>query len=148
MEYHKSLEMSDLIGHTIKKAFIASQDVVLLITITGKRFYLSWTGDCCAKCFLAHVNNSEALIGATVLKVESTDWKSELTVNMAVYFEEDDEQQTMGTTFYTTKGIVIFETRLEHNGHDSGEIKIHNEFPLNQYDQAAVVEDYKLLKDF
>ena len=129
-------------GKKIKSAAInPSKDVVVLKT-EEESIYLTWSGDCCAYCFLAHVEGASNLNDAQILSVEQLDWKQQS--------EEDYEVvETMGTKIKTSKGYVVLETRLEHNGYYSGTIEISNIAPIGNYsDYLTTPTDLKPLEDF
>lgn len=139
--YHKSLDLDSLVGCTIESAIINdNKDIVILTTDKGK-FFLTFVGSCCAKCFLANVNGANNLI-STITKVESSEW-------IKIYDDYGCEE-TMGVKFTTLKGYVDFETRVEHNGYYGGWIQVSKEGPLNQYNDMQDNKEDKFvdLKDF
>lgn len=142
------LKLEELIGKEIVSAFINKQkDIVLLITKQGP-LYLSWTGDCCSKCFLANISGSDILIGSIILEVKNIEWT--LTPESA---EEDSVVETMGTILITNKGHITLESRLEHNGYYGGQIKVSNKAPIDQYNSYLSEDefsenDFERLKDY
>ncbi len=141
----KDLGIEALIGRKVLSASInAKNDLVVLDTDKGN-LYLTWEGDCCAKCFLANINGSENLIDAKILKVENKEWD-------ATQVDEFEVIESMGTTIKTDKGFVDLETRLEHNGYYGGEILVSDDEPMDTY-HSPRYENNKLpklkkLKDF
>ncbi len=122
------LNIKDIIGRKIISASINDEkDFVILETKSGP-LYLTWTGDCCAHCYLANVSGSELLIGSTILEAENMEWKD---------VKRDEEEceviESMGTKIKTSRGYVNFESRLKHNGYYGGQINISSSTPLNQY---------------
>ena len=148
MSYHDDLGMKSLIGVHVKNALINEKhDYVYLDTDQGP-FHLTWEGDCCSECFLAHIAGVDALIGHIITDVEEMSWigrTEKQEDNFAV-------KETMGTKITTDKGYVTFESRLEHNGYYGGRIMVSRELALNQYHdnryESGVVLVMKLLLDF
>lgn len=140
----KDLKMSYLIGKTIVSAEINSdRDIVLLKTDT-ENIWLTWYGDCCAKCFIENCSGSENIIHASIESAENLEWKA-LKNNE----DEYDVVEKMGTAIKTSKGLVRFETRLEHNGYYSGTIEVSNIAPVNEYScYLEAPKDLKPLVDF
>lgn len=126
----KNLVIEDLIGkHVISAEINIAKDLVILNTTTGKLF-LSWEGDCCAHCFLQHIEGSSLLMDAIILKAYNLEWRD---------ISSDEAQceviESMGISIITTKGHINFETRLEHNGYYSGDILISDRDPSNEYNR-------------
>lgn len=135
----EELEMKSLVGRRVISASInEDKDIVQLETDKGL-LYLSWSGDCCAHCFLAHVNNSKALIGAIIIEAKNTEW-----FGGGHNENYDDITETMGTSIATTKGMVTFETRVEHNGYYSGQIAISEKGPIDNYGSIRTVDELAL----
>lgn len=140
-----------LVGLKIFSAAInEDHDIVILVTDHGVRF-LTWVGDCCSTCFLAHVNGTDSLMGGTILRVADTEWKTEKDDR-----EDFAREQSMGTTIYTDLGTATFETRLQDNGYYDGKIIVSEKEPIGQYSDpmfdnwAEEAKNLKLriLKDF
>lgn len=140
----KKIDINSLVGRKILNAFINSdKDAVVLKTDEGD-FFLKWEGDCCAQCYIAHINGSDLLIGATILEAENTEW-SDLKKDKDNY----EVLETMGTKFKTTKGYVDIETRVSHNGFYGGMINVSKEGYIDAYSCFIEVNDVKEpLKDF
>jgi hypothetical protein len=139
----KDLGISALIGRKINSAQInAEKNFVVLDTNKGPLF-LTWIGDCCAKCYLENVSGVEHLIGHTVLSANNSDWTR-------IGDEEYDVLESMGTVLNTDRGTVNFETRVSHNGYYGGEISVSDDEPMDQYISPAYEELPKLepLSDF
>jgi hypothetical protein len=117
-----------LVGRKVLAASInAEKDLVALDTDKGKLF-LSWVGDCCAHCYLAHMSGADALVGATITSAENAEWK---TVSGERY--DGEMTEAMGTNLRTDKGHITFESRVEHNGYYGGEIRVSEDAPMDQY---------------
>lgn len=133
----EDLGIKSLVNREVVDAEINDEhDIVVLTTKTGT-LYLTWSGDCCARCFLANVNNSDALIGSTIISVEHTEWNTLKESDPDNY----EVKESMGTTIKTTRGTVTFESRLEHNGYYSGYIQVSD---IGPKDEIAL----QPLKDF
>jgi len=136
--------LDSLVGEIIIEARVNDEkDVVVLKTDNGF-IYLTWSGDCCAICYLAHASGADNLIGAKILKAEQSEWKSNNN-------EDYEVIETMGLKLKTEKGFIDFETRLEHNGYYSGEVKVSHLYPIDNYGCALIKPDWdklNTLKDF
>lgn len=122
----KDLGVECLIDRVIISAVINVERNLVILNTTQGMLFLTWEGDCCSKCFLAHVSGSEALINNQILSAQNTEW---------VKLKEDESEviESMGTTIKTTIGTVTFETRLEHNGYYGGHIMVSDDEPIDQY---------------
>jgi hypothetical protein len=123
----KNLGVQALVGQKILAAFINDDKNAMALKTESGDFYLKWEGDCCAQCFIAHINGAENLIGSTILAAEDTEW---------VQIENEYEyevSETMGTKFKTDKGYVDIETRVEHNGHYSGMVNVSRSGYIDAY---------------
>lgn len=139
----KDLGMTSLIGRFVKGAKIFDSDVVVLNTDLGP-MYLTWSGDCCASCYLANISGADNLMGAKILEIETAEWKRKEN-------DDFDVVETMGTKIKTEKGYVTLETRLEHNGFYCGQIAVSDKAPIDNYGSYLKVpseSDLKELKDF
>lgn len=138
--------MESLVGLTVSKAEINDgNDLIVLTTDKGVR-YLTWEGYCCSLCFLAHVNNTKALLNSKIIEVQAAEWKT-------LKDNEDDYEviENMGTIVTTTSGIISFETRLEHNGYYAGMIYVSDDEPIDQYHSPRMnweKDELRPLEDF
>jgi hypothetical protein len=123
----KNIGIGSLVGSKVLSAKINEDHDLVILETQGKSFYLTWTGDCCAHCYLNHVTGVENLVGAEILSVESMDWNTLPTK------DEYEVVESMGTKLKTTKGYVDFESRVEHNGYYGGEINVSDDEPMDQY---------------
>jgi hypothetical protein len=144
----KNEHTESLVGLVVTEALINEQkDYVLLKTDKGDK-HLTWEGECCANCFIAHIEGAENLAGSTIVSVKNTEW-----VDLKRNRDECEVIEHMGTKIKTTKGIVEIETRVEHNGYYGGEICVNSFAPMDQYacprDKEAVGK-YNMtpMKDF
>lgn len=125
-KYMEATDIEALIGLVIREAKINEEkDLIILDTNKGLR-YLTWEGECCSVCFLAHVSGADNLIGAEILDVYESEWKE-------VSSNDEETLESMGINIKTNKGYITFETRLEHNGAYSGDILISSLYPLDGY---------------
>jgi hypothetical protein len=139
----KSIGIKSLIGQKILSAFINPEKTAVLLKTNNGDFYLKWEGECCAECYIAHVNGADLLVGSTILSAENTEWTSISSE------EEYMALETMGTKFITTKGYVDIETRLSHNGYYSGEITVSKKGFIGSYMCLVNLKDVtEPLKDF
>ena len=147
----KNLGIESLSSRHIQKAEInVVKDLVVLHTDKGP-LYLTWEGDCCAHCYLAHVSGAENLIDAVITEVYNSEWK--VTGGSK---DNCDVTESMGTNIKTTKGYVTFESRLDHNGYYGGMILVSDDEPMDQYhsprygqdDQDDRLPSLSELKDF
>jgi len=135
------LDINALVGRKILSAEINQEkDLVVLDTDHGK-LYLTWVGDCCTNCYLAHFSGADALVGSIVNSVEDTKWDPKE--------ESGGVTETMGTTIVTSKGYVTFESRAEHNGYYGGWINVSSTGPVDQYRRVSqAIVQTKPLEDF
>ena len=135
--------MKSLIGCKVEKAEINKENNLVVLTTDKGSFYLSFQGDCCAQCYLAHANGVDNLVGSTINDVEQSEWVSDDTEDYSV-------TETMGVKLTTSKGYVDFETRVEHNGYYGGYILVDQVGPLDQYNSYLYINPLELvtLKDF
>jgi hypothetical protein len=135
------LVLSDLVGRKINSVQIDDEKRFLVLDTDKGPLYMTWSGDCCAHCYIAHFNGTEALINAEILSAEDSEWKAQSDASYEVI-------ESMGTKLKTTKGYVDIETRLEHNGYYSGIIEIYddaNDYGVRFYSKKKKLKD---LKDF
>lgn len=141
----KDLGIGALVGRTVLGSSInEDRDLMVLSTDKGN-LYITWEGDCCAKCFLANVSGSEYLEGSTILEAENAEWKD---VSRS---EEDYEVlESMGTKIKTSSGYVTMESRVSHNGHYGGSIMVSDVGPMDQYHSRRGIDNTTLvpLTDF
>lgn len=145
MPKNYTTDLKVLVGRTVTEAFInQDRDYVMLHTTTGPLF-LTWVGDCCAHCYLAHVSGADVLVGAAISDAYNTEWAREER-------SDYDVIESMGTTIKTNKGYVTFESRVEHNGYYGGSLLISGDEPLDQYHYPKYEWDekpeMKTLEDF
>ncbi len=139
----KDLGIEALVGRYVKSAKInGEKDLVVLDTDKGI-LYLTWEGSCCSRCYLENVSGVEYLVESTILSAENSTW--DLISGERCY----EVAESMGTNIKTSKGWVNFETRLEHNGYYSGEIKVSDDEPMDQYSSPRYEDKSKFpeLKD-
>lgn len=133
------LDIDSLAGLEVQSAHINEENDLIQLNTNRGTLYLSWVGDCCAQCFLAHVSGTQFLIDATILSAEHSEWVDTSDSNR----EEGYVIESMGTTIKTSKGTVTFESRVSHNGYYGGWIRI-SDIPLDQYDDK--IEDFSALR--
>jgi hypothetical protein len=143
--YMEGLGIKDLVGRKIDAAYInESNDFIKLETDKGP-LYLTWVGDCCTNCFLAHLSGSKNLIGSQILEARDKEYTSGGDRDNCEVID------TFGTLLKTSKGYVDFESRALHNGYYGGMLYISDDEPMDQYHSPRngwQKEDMKPLKDF
>ncbi len=138
----QDLKLEELTGLVVSSAWINKEkDFVLLETNRGN-FYLNWVGSCCAKCFIANISGTENLVGSTILDAKHSEWVGKTDEDCERY----NVTENMGTEIKTTSGYISIETRLEHNGHYSGNVIIRDDQPLDQY-HYPLFENFKSIKN-
>lgn len=140
----ENIGIESLVGRKILSAKINSEKDAMLLETDEGNFFLNWEGDCCAHCYIAHINGANLLVGSTVLSAENTEW-SDLSRN-----EEDyDVVETMGTKLKTTNGYVDIETRVSHNGYYGGMVNVNREGYIDAYNCFVEIEGVnKPVEDF
>lgn len=141
-----------LVGRKVKKANINPEKDCVVLDCEDGRLYITWVGDCCAKCYLAHVNGIDNLFAETITAADHAEW-----VRQEEKDEYDEVTETLGTKIITTKGYVDFESRVEHNGYYGGRILISDDEPMDEYctpkyptdeEKKEFVMSLKGLRDF
>jgi hypothetical protein len=121
--------MQELIGKEILDARFKDRSEIVLNLRDNTSVILSPYGDCCANCYINHIDNALALFSSTVLKVEDLELTS----------EGDDDYgnvtESWGHRIITDKGICTIDMRVEHNGYYGGSLECingdcHSESPL------------------
>lgn len=82
-------------------------------------FILSPYGDCCAHCYVEAVEGTEALQGATILRVEDLQVPQPPQSNDCY-----DILEAWGHRIVTDKGICTIEMRVSHNGYYGGWMEV------------------------
>lgn len=118
--------INTLVGRKIHSAKIDDEKQLVAISTDKGMLYLSWVGECCAVCYLAHVSGIDSLIGSTIISAENSEWKREVGGGYEVI-------ESMGTNIKTDKGYVTFETRLDHSGYYSGSLLVSSHKFIGQY---------------
>lgn len=116
------MNLTDLIGLRIDAAY-SRFDSVFLACDTGRIVRLETVGDCCARAFIQHIDNAQALVGAEILDVEDLHHTAEMLAAIKADKEESDYDESYdiwGHRFITTQGTCVFDCRTSHNGYYSG----------------------------
>lgn len=133
-----------LIGKSFDEILINEGRDVVVLKSAAETIYLTWSGECCATCYLCHCEGIENLKNSKIMEVENLEW-------IKIKDKEDgcEVLESMGTRIKTERGVVRFESRLDHNGYYSGEIKISEIAPVGPYnDFLEEPKDLKPLEDF
>ena len=113
------VDLEKLVGVKVRRATIHAGDV-FLDTDAGV-YVLVPEGDCCAHCFIEHVEGAEFLQDATITAVQDVE-------SGAVYQASDENGQEAveqwGHLFTTDKGHVRLDMRVEHNGYYGGWLRV------------------------
>ena len=113
-------EFTLLVGKTIEKIFVGNGYWSLrFITNDG---IVEWDteNDCCNEVWFEHLDDLDALIGATVFEVEGDRWGDWEDIS-----EEDEYGEVLERAFWkikTNKGVCTIEVRNSHNGHYGGRV--------------------------
>ncbi|AJI08562.1 hypothetical protein AK40_6171 (plasmid) [Bacillus cereus 03BB108] len=116
----ESGELVLLVGKTIEKVFIGEDNWSLrFITDNG---VIEWNteNDCCNEVWFEHMDDLEALVGATVIEVEGDRWGEWEDIS-----EEDESDEVLEQAFWkikTNKGVCTIEVRNSHNGYYGGRV--------------------------
>jgi len=101
----------------------------------GKRcIVLTPEGDCCAHCYIQHINFAEVLQGAKVTEVE------DLEGNRIEPEQYGDVVDCWGHRIHTTKGICTIDMRLSHNGYYGGALTMSEQD--GWYTEGKPLEDF------
>lgn len=138
---NKKLSLIDLTGVKILSAKISDKKEIIILTTETKEIFLTWSGDCCSKCYVVHVSGLYFLIGATISRVENTTWSVLSAPNEEDIFNCGYTTESMGTKLFTNKGSITIECRLEHNGYYGGTVNISEGAPLGQYSDFYTPDD-------
>ena len=105
----------NLVGLIIEGAYRVpnDRDFLYFKLKDGRCVEFESEGSCCATCYICHINCSDALANAEVLRVENLE---EHGIQDGDYSYTD----VWGHRIVTTKGICTIDMRTEHNGNYSG----------------------------
>jgi hypothetical protein len=105
--------------HIVDARYDDNTDTIHLNLENG---YVSLTpyGDCCANCFIQHVDNADALQDAIVNNVQDLD--TELLSIDDDFDYEGSCVNSWGHRILTNKGICTIEMRVIHNGYYGGSL--------------------------
>jgi len=132
-------DIKSIIGRKVLEARINEEkNYVYLLTDKGP-VHLTWVGECCASCYIAHVEGSDYLSGTTIISVENAEWTRKDTDGKTIV--------SMGTNIKTNKGHISIETRLEHNVYYRGEINVSYSLPIGQYSSPRHIDQIELDKE-
>lgn len=112
-------------------------DSIFLNLKDGRFITMTPYGDCCANCYVQHVSGSEALVGATITRME--DIESNLSPEEAEEVSDYNVVDAWGHLLVTNKGRCSIEMRVSHNGYYGGSLNFTMGDGANQS---------KLLEDF
>ncbi|MGG3758204.1 hypothetical protein ABET26_21730 [Bacillus anthracis] len=130
-------EFTLLVGKTIEKVFIGNDKWSLrFITNDG---IVEWNteNECCNEVWFEHLDDLDALVGATVIEVEGDRWGDWNDIS-----EEDEYGEVLEQSFLKIKthnGVCTVEVRNSHNGYYGGSV---NE-KLSEYEKEIFEDDDK-----
>lgn len=108
------MELTHLVGKTIKA--VDWDGTNLYIATNVGNFELSPYGDCCAHCYVQHIDGSEALQGATVKEIQDVGGESSGDRDSC------EVSDVWAHRIHTDKGICTIEMRVDHNGWYGGQL--------------------------
>lgn len=117
-------------GWMITEAFYDNVSIYLLLR-NGTTVQLEPGGECCAHCYIQHVDGAEVLKNGVIFEVEST------SSNRSVV-GSGDVVDAWGHRIHTDKGICSIEMRVEHNGYYGGQLEIRT---VESY-AGEILEDF------
>ncbi len=129
-----------LVNKTIEKVFINPSNDFMRLQYDKGYIDIIAEGDCCSHSWIEHVENVEALIGATVISVENIDMP-----DLGDTDEDKDEYiKYYGLKITTTKGSVQFDYRNSSNGYYGGSLEISDNECIHtpQTDFKELTEDF------
>lgn len=114
------MELTDLVQKHIIRAMKSDEGNIILVLDAGA-IRLRPEGDCCANCYIAHVDGSETLTDAVVTEIENLELpRVPLTAEEST---ASDAVDSWGHRIHTTKGICTIDMRVEHNGYYGGRLE-------------------------
>lgn len=139
------MNLNELVGKRINKILINETKDILIFYTYNELYYMTFVGDCCAHCFMAHVSGYQRYF--TILDAESSEWGETSSKSDR---ESCEVKEQMGVKIKTDKGYLDIDTRVEHNGYYGGEVKLSTNCPLDQYSVPWCLENekFKELQDF
>jgi hypothetical protein len=145
------MELTSLVNKELNGALINQDNDLILLDVGSEEsrriLYLTFSGDCCAKCFVAHVNGVPKR-KAVIFGAHTTEW-----VEKSSWFKKDtdDVVETMGLTLITSEGTMTIETRVEHNGYYGGNVELSDRGPMDTYgsiNRSYLEAPLRKLEDF
>lgn len=146
------VEIDFLTGKTISNILINKTKDILILYISGASYndevkvvYMTFVGECCAKCFIANVSGITRK-RFTIQSIEPIEWKDHPLSDP----DNDIVIACAGVKIKTDRGYIDIDTRLEHNGYYGGKIILSTNCPIGQYDHAwdFISEEFELLENF
>lgn len=106
---------------------------------------MTFVGDCCAHCFMAHVSGYQRYF--TILDAQSSEW---IETSSESDRESCNVKAQMGLKIKTNKGYFDIDIRVEHNGYYGRKVELSTNYPLDQYSVPWDFENekFKELQDF
>lgn len=127
------IKFDDLVGKTILDARYDGDHIYLNLN-DGSCVSMIPYGDCCAHCYIQHVDGADALVNAVVKQVETLECHP-----TQVEIDNADTLDAWGHRLITDKGYFTIEMRVNHNGYYGGSLDL----TLGDcHSQAKVLEDF------
>ena len=93
-------------------------------------------GDCCANCYVQHVDGADALVDAVIQNVQDLDCPlTDEDIN-----DGNTCTNAWGHRIITDKGICTIEMRVVHNGYYGG--SLNDRLIKEHQSQAKLLEDF------
>jgi hypothetical protein len=130
--------LSELVGKKIACIFVGEdEDRIVFLTNEGTIGYMCH-GDCCSQTWIADLIGVDALIGGTVIEVE--------TIELEDYNTEDGRSRqhsdcAYGEKITTNKGFAKLIYRNSSNGYYGGDIEFETELEIGD-NAKQITEDF------
>ncbi|MDA2448533.1 hypothetical protein PDN63_08570 [Bacillus cereus] len=116
----ESRDFTLLVGKRIEQVFVGNEYWSLRFVTNDGVVEWDTENDCCNEVWFEHLDDLDALIGATVIEVEDDgygDWED--------ISEEDECGEVLERAFWkikTNQGVCTIEVRNSHNGYYGGRV--------------------------
>lgn len=132
--------MKDLIGKTINKIWISSDDTILVFDTDSGLIGYETQGDCCSSSWFESITGVEALLGQTV----QTETQIDMPEPKEREYKNDhycEALQDYGEKLTTQKGYIDIVYRNSSNGFFGGWINLMSSIPDIQ-DFKEITDDW------
>jgi hypothetical protein len=127
------MNLKRLIHIKIIKSFF--DNGMIYLQTDSEVYKLEPYGECCAVCFIQHIESSDILNDSIIVDVDDIELKE-----LEQEEHDGDIVEIWGHRIITTKGICTIEMRVDHNGYYGGslDLSITTKVP----DTAKLLEDF------